>query len=490
MLDFTPIDAIPKIHEGLRKTFLKRTSLSIAWRQHQLLQLARMMQENHQAFADALNMDLGRPAQEAYAMEINPLIERAVSSAKTLPGWAAPERKEDEVPEWQKSWKPTVYRTPKGVVLVIAPWNYPLILSLQPLLGAIAAGCPAVVKPSEVAPHVAAALAEYIPKYLDNNAYHVVNGAVKETTKLLELKWDHIFYTGNGTIARIIATAAAKHLTPLTLELGGKSPVIIDPETDMEIAAKRVLYGKLSNAGQLCVTPDHIYIPTSKHPDAAKKFIEAFKKAVAECWPEGALTSPNFSHIVNQAHFNRVQSIVNQSKGKVVVGGASDEKSLKMEITMIAGIEEDDSSLQGENFGPLIPIAEVATIEEAVEKINARDHPLVLYVFSQNEDVQNYIRENTMSGAIVYNDTVIQLAVNELPFGGVGESGYGRQVLRYTYEAFSYLRTSVDVPYSIEPMLSMRYPPYTKEKWDMMVAPALNVQIPPSTAESGLKAEA
>ncbi|KAL0057862.1 Hexadecenal dehydrogenase [Marasmius tenuissimus] len=420
-------------------------------------------------------------------MEISTMIDRAISSAKALPKWAAPENKVDDVPDWQKDWRPTVYRTPKGVVLVIAPWNYPVILSIQPLMGAIAAGCPAVLKPSEVASNVAAVLAEYIPKYLDNRAYKVVNGGVKETTKLLELKWDHIFYTGNGTVARIISAAAAKHLTPLTLELGGKSPVIIDPEVDLDIAAKRVLYGKLSNAGQLCVTPDYIYIPTAKDPDAVKRFVASFKKAVNECWPNGSLTSSDFSHIINQNHFKRVDNIINRTKGKVVVGGGKNEETLKMEITMVVDIEKDDSVLEGENFGPLIPIVEVKTIEDAVQQIGERDHPLVLYAFTDNEETKQYIRDNTMSGAIVYNDTVIQLAVNELPFGGVGESGYGRQVLRYTYEAFSYLRTSVDIPYAAEPMLAGRYPPYTKEKWDLMVAPLLNQPIPGSTAESGLQ---
>ncbi|KAL0572875.1 Hexadecenal dehydrogenase [Marasmius crinis-equi] len=485
-LEYTPIDDIPKVHQELNKAFLKRVSLPIAWRQHQLLQIARMLQENHQAFADALHKDLGRPAHEAYTMEITAMIERAITSAKALPEWAAAENKEDVVPEWQKSWKPTVYRTPKGVVLVIAPWNYPLILSVQPLMGAIAAGCPAVLKPSEVSANVAAVLAEYLPKYLDNSAYKVVNGSVKETTKLLELKWDHIFYTGNGTVARIISAAAAKHLTPMTLELGGKSPVIIDPEVDLEVAAKRVLYGKLSNAGQLCVTPDYIYIPTGKHPDAVTKFVEAFKKAVKECWPEGSLGSSDFSHIINQNHFKRVSSIIERTKGKVVVGGGKNEETLKMEITMVVGVEKDDSVLEGENFGPLIPIVEVKTIEEAIQMISERDHPLVLYAFTNSEQTKQYIRDNTMSGAIVYNDTVIQLAVNELPFGGVGESGYGRQVLRYTYEAFSYLRTSVDIPYEAESMLAGRYPPYTKEKWDAMVAPVLNMPIPASTAQGGL----
>ncbi|KAJ8090115.1 Hexadecenal dehydrogenase [Marasmius tenuissimus] len=313
-LDYTPIDDIPKVHKELNETFIERVSLPIAWRQHQLLQVARMLQENHQAFADALNKDLGRPAHEAYTMEISTMIDRAISSAKALPKWAAPENKVDDVPDWQKDWRPTVYRTPKGVVLVIAPWNYPVILSIQPLMGAIAAGCPAVLKPSEVASNVATVLAEYIPKYLDNRAYKVVNGGVKETTKLLELKCANLFYTGNGTVARIISAAAAKHLTPLTLELGGKSPVIIDPEVDLDIAAKRVLYGKLSNAGQLCVTPDYIYIPTAKDPDAVKRFVASFKKAVNECWPNGSLTSSDFSHIINQNHFKRVDNIISRTK--------------------------------------------------------------------------------------------------------------------------------------------------------------------------------
>ncbi|KAK7051314.1 Hexadecenal dehydrogenase [Paramarasmius palmivorus] len=483
-MSYTPIADIPKIHAALHKTFLTRATYPLEWRQQQLLQVARMLQENHKAFADAIQQDLGRPYLESYMNEVNAIIERSLISVKQLPDWAKDEDKSNDVPEWQKDWKPRIHRTPKGVVLIIAPWNYPVILSLQPLIGAIAAGCPAVLKPSEVASHVSDTLAEYIPKYLDTNAYQVVTGGVPETTKLLELKWDHIFYTGNGTIARIIAKAAAQHLTPLTLELGGKSPVIVDPATDLEVAAKRILFGKTSNAGQICVSPDYVLIPTGSDPTARDRFVEALKKAYAECFPdEGPLDSPHYSRIINPAHYNRVTSLLERTKGQVVLGGGKDSKNCKIEPTVIVDVEEGDALLEGENFGPLLPIVTVNSVEEAVERINQRDHPLVLYVFSQDEKFKVYVRENTMSGGIVYNDTFMQLAVNELPFGGVGESGYGRQVLRYTYELFSYQRSSVDMPYAIEPGLAMRYPPYTPEKFQQACARWLEVEIPKSAVD-------
>jgi aldehyde dehydrogenase (NAD+) len=251
-LSYTPIAEIPKIHDTVVDTFASRLTFPLEFREHQLLQFARLIKENKDLLARALWDDLGRPALEAYQTEIGPLFERALIFAKQLRTWAAPEDKTDEVPDWQKDWKVQVFKQPKGAVLAIAPWNYPVILSFQPLLGAIAAGCCCVVKPSELAPAVSRAVSELVPKYLDNRAYRVVQGGVEETSKLLELKWDHIFYTGNGRVARIISAAAAKHLTPITLELGGKSPVIVDPKyPDLDVAAKRILWGKYCNAGQV-----------------------------------------------------------------------------------------------------------------------------------------------------------------------------------------------------------------------------------------------
>lgn len=219
---YTPTHEIIAIHAKLGATFASKLTLPLEFREHQLLQLARLLKDNQEIFAKALWDDLGRPPIESYQAEIGPLVQRAVSSATKLRTWAAPEDKSQRVHDFQKSWNAKVFKQPKGVALVIAPWNYPCILSFQPLIGAIAAGCCCVVKPSEIAPAVSKAIRELVPKYLDSRAYAVVEGGIAETTKLLELKWDHIFYTGNGRVARIISEAAAKHLTPMTLELGGK----------------------------------------------------------------------------------------------------------------------------------------------------------------------------------------------------------------------------------------------------------------------------
>ncbi|KAJ6590364.1 aldehyde dehydrogenase [Mycena sp. CBHHK59/15] len=466
----TPVSEIPSIRDTLRANFRKGVTRPIEWRKEQLLQLARMVQENGQAFADALGKDLGKPKIEVYFSEIGAIVERCITSAAELQEWAKPLAVQP--PDWQKSWNPTVYKGAKGTVLIIAPWNYPLVLSLQPLLGAIGAGCCAVVKPSEVAPHYAELLAELVPKYLDPNAYRVVLGAVPETTKLLELQWDHIFYTGNGRIARIISAAAAKHLTPLTLELGGKSPVIVDPTCDITLAAKRTLWGKAQNCGQLCVSPDYVLIPRT-HQDA---FVAALQAAYAELFPEGSLASTSISRIVTPEHHARLSELLKRTKGQVAFGGKTEGNS-KIELTVLKDVPVDDSFMEGEIFGPFLPIVPVDSIDEAIDFVRDRDHPLVLYAFTESPEVKTQILDGTMSGSIVFNDTFNQLAVNELPFGGVGESGYGRQVLKHTYDVFSYDRASIDVPFAIEPFNAVRYQPYDDDKFKAMTAAAF-LEIP------------
>ncbi|TFY54872.1 hypothetical protein EVG20_g9533, partial [Dentipellis fragilis] len=295
----TPISALPEIYETLQKSFRSGLARPLAWRKHQLHQLARMAQENKDAFVTALKADLNKPALETLLGEVGPIIERSIKSAEQLDEWAKPEPVQVKA-AWQQSWGSTLYKTPVGVVLVIAPWNYPMVLSLQPLIGAIAAGCTAVVKPSEISSHYSQLLAELFPKYLDPSAYRVINGGVEETTEVLKLKWDHIFYTGNGRVARIIAAAAAKHLTPITLELGGKSPVVVDPNYDLKIAAKRTF--------------------------AQDAFVEALKEVYSQFYPDGPLKSESLGYIVNQYHYDRLQSMLARTKGEVVLGGETDGK--------------------------------------------------------------------------------------------------------------------------------------------------------------------
>ncbi|KAF8166014.1 aldehyde dehydrogenase [Crassisporium funariophilum] len=473
MTDYTPIAEIPTILEDLRKTFRKGITKPLAWRRRQLLQLARFAQDNAEALAECLRLDLGRPKQEAMFAEIAPVIERCIICAEKLEEWCKPE----EVPvaaDWQQSWKPRVERHPKGVALLIAPWNYPIILSLQPLYGAISGGCCAVIKPSEIAPHYASFLAETLPKYLDQSAFRVVLGAVPEITKLLELKWDHIFYTGNGRVARIISSAAAKHLTPLTLELGGKSPVIVDATADVSIAAKRILWGKTNNAGQICVAPDYILAHSSIIPaleNALKEHYKAF-------YPDGALASESYSRVVSDQHFARLKGVLGRTDGKIVMGGQWEEGGKRgFEPTVVTGVKANDALLEEEIFGPILPIVSVESIDEAIDHINAGDHPLILYAFSNNEENKKKIVANTTSGGVAFNDTFQQLAVNELPFGGVGESGYGRQVLKYSFQLFVYERGIIDVPYQAEPFMNIRYPPYTEQTYEVMSA-GVHVKIP------------
>jgi len=436
-----------------------------------------MMQENSNVLAESLALDLGRPRMEAYFAEVGVVMDRAMTCAQKLEEWTKPETV--DVPDWQKSWSPTIYKGSKGTVLIISPWNYPLILTLQPLYGAISAGCCAVIKPSEVAANYASLLARLLPQYLDQSAYQVILGAVPETTKLLELQWDHIFYTGNGRIARIIAAAAAKHLTPLTLELGGKSPVIVDGTFDISLAAKRILWGKINNAGQICVAPDYVLVVREKQ----EELIEAFKTACELFYPEGALNSTSISRIVSDLHFKRVKGLLEQTKGEIVFGGKTNEKR-GFEPTIVKNVVEGDVLLEEEIFGPVLPLIPVDSVDDAIEFVNSRDHPLVLYVFTENPKVKKAIIEETMSGNLVFNDTFQQLSVNELPFGGVGESGYGRQVLKYSYDNFIYDRSCIDVPKSAEPTLEVRYPPYTQEKLAFMSEP-LNVKIPESSFVNG-----
>ncbi|KAJ6534209.1 aldehyde dehydrogenase [Mycena capillaripes] len=473
-MPFTPVSEIPAIRDALRAGFRKGVPRPLQWRKHQLLQLARMVQENREAFAEALAKDLGKPKLESYGFEMAAIVERCLLSVEQLDDWAKPVVV--DAPDWQKPMKPTIYKAAKGTVLIIAPWNYPLVLSLQPLLGAISAGCCAVLKPSEITPHYSELIADLFPKYLDPNAYRVVLGAVPETTKLLELQWDHIFYTGNGPIARIISAAAAKHLTPLTLELGGKSPVLIDPSFDINLAAKRLLWAKGQNCGQLCVSPDYVLVPRT-HQDA---LIAALKHWYAEFFPEGSMKSSSVSRIVSPAHHARLMDLLKRTKGEVVIGGKT-EGTAKIDITVLKDVRADDSFMEGEIFGPFLPIVPVDSLQDAIEFVRDRDHPLVLYAFTDNPEIKKQILEETLSGSIVFNDLVQQLMFNNLPFGGVGESGHGRQVLKYTFDSFSYERSSVDVPKEIEPYYAVRYPPYNDEKFKMMSAAAL-LPIPTSTS--------
>ncbi|KAI0064309.1 NAD-aldehyde dehydrogenase [Artomyces pyxidatus] len=454
----TAVDEIPVIRERLRRAFRTGKAKPIEYRKQQLLALAYMLQDNDTRFKEAMMADLHRPATEADFLEIKPTITEAKFAYDNVSKWATPES-----PALSFNWfamKPTIRKEAKGIVLIISPFNYPVTLLLGPLAGAIAAGNACVMKPSELTPAFSALLAELVPKYLDPEMYVVVNGAVPETTKLLELQWDHILYTGGARVARIVLTAAAQTLSPVTTELGGKSPAFIDPKCDLKVTAKRLMWGKITNAGQTCVAPDYVLVPK----DFVDKFVEACIKTLNEFYPQGAEKSGSFARIISPAHFARIKAQLDATKGKIVYGGSTNAEKKFIEPTLVVNVRDDDSLMKEEIFGPVLPIVAVESLDEALEIVNSRDHPLALYAFSKDAAYKAKVFNNTHSGACIANETLIHVGAEGLPFGGIGPSGAGAHTGKYSFDTFTHLRSTLDNPGWLELILGGRYPPYTDKK--------------------------
>lgn len=350
------------------------------------------------------------------------------------------------------------------------------MLTILPLIGAIAAGCTCLIKPSEHAQASAALMAELIPKYLDPDAYAVCLGAVEEATYVLSLKWDHIFYTGSEKVGRIVAEAAAKQLTPVTLELGGQSPVFVDGDsTNIEIAAKRILWGKQQNAGQVCVAPNHVFVQEQYQ----SALVKAFKKAYDSFWPNGPLdSSSEMARVVNVHHYERNKSLLSSTKGKVAFGGQAGQ-DLRIEPAIVTGVTMKDPLMGEEIFGPILPIIPVADVDAAISHIQLSPTPLVIYVFTENEEIKNKFVQRTQSGQLILNETFAQVAVYEIPFGGQGESGYGSYLGKYSFDTFTHQRGYINVPADegTEGFMQGRYPPYSAPALEFF-SQALKTKIP------------
>ncbi|KAF9905219.1 Aldehyde dehydrogenase [Linnemannia zychae] len=461
ILQYNSEGEINQTAQTVQQTFKSGYTRPLKFRRHQLEQLWRLIDENTDALCDALYKDLRKHRNEATLGELVTVKEEINDSLVHLDEWTKDER---TTPSFINRMGSVCIKRkePKGAVLIIAPWNYPVYLAFAPLVGAIAAGCSAVLKPSEVTPHSASLIAELIPRYLDNRAFMVINGGAPETTQLLDHKWDHIFYTGNGTVAKIIMKAAAKHLTSLTLELGGKSPVIIDENANMTVAAKRIAFGKTFNAGQTCVAPDYILV-TAK---AEEKFVPALKKAYLEMYGPDPQASKDYGRIVNVRHFKRLCNVLMENKsGDVVIGGQADENDLFIAPTVIANVERDDKLMDEEIFGPLLPLIRVTDIDDAIEYINSKDEPLALYIFSTNKKLINKVLDSTRSGGVLVNDTLMHVSEGSLPFGGIGPSGMGAYHGRHSFDAFTHVRSTMMKGLNpvIESAMAMRYAPYTPQ---------------------------
>ncbi|RAG81941.1 aldehyde dehydrogenase family protein [Streptacidiphilus pinicola] len=432
----TPAD-IPATVARLRASFATGRTKPLAWRQEQLAALRALLTEQSDAFLEALHADLGKSAAEAYRTEVGFTVNELDHTVAHLEEWLAPTPA--GVPGVFHPAEAKVVRDPLGVVLIIGPWNYPLQLLLAPLVGALAAGNTAVVKPSELAPQTSAALARLLPRYLGPEVVRVVEGGIPETTTLLEQRFDHIFYTGNGTVGRIVMAAAAKHLTPVTLELGGKSPVVVEPGADLAVTAQRLAQGKFLNAGQTCVAPDYV-LAIGETAAALEPHLAA---AVRELFGEDPRTAP-YGRIVNERHFDRLASLLDD--GRVVTGGEHDRNSRYLAPTVLADVSPDAPVMQAEIFGPILPIVAVPDLDAAIAFINERDKPLALYAFTASDRTKARLTEETSSGALSFGLPVSHLAMPELPFGGVGESGMGRYHGAYSIDTFSHAKAVVDKP--------------------------------------------
>eukprot|EP00262_Sarcandra_glabra_P002053 TRINITY_DN122_c0_g2_i1.p1 TRINITY_DN122_c0_g2~~TRINITY_DN122_c0_g2_i1.p1 ORF type:complete len:514 (-),score=85.21 TRINITY_DN122_c0_g2_i1:42-1526(-) len=457
-------DAASLVSE-LQTCFRSGKTKTYEWRASQIHQILKFVDEHQREILDALSSDLSKPEIEALISEIYLIKASCQLVLKELKRWMKPEKAKTSLTTFPSSAE--IISEPLGVVLVISAWNYPFLLSLEPVIGAIAAGNAVVLKPSEISPATSSLFARLSTNHLDTSAIRVVEGAVPETTALLDQKWDKIFYTGNGRVGRIVMAAAAKHLTPVILELGGKSPAVVDSNIDLDVAAKRLVVGKWgSNNGQACIAPDYIITPKSFAPT----LIGALKCTLEKFYGKDPSESKDLSRIVNSNHFARLTRLLDDDKvfGKVVHGGQRDEKRLFIAPTILLDAPLDSLIMNEEIFGPLLPVITVDNVEDSFNIINSKSKPLAAYLFTKDKKLEKEFVRNVSSGGMLINDAIIHVTLTSLPFGGVGESGMGNYHGKFSFDAFSHQKAVLYRSFSGE--ASARYPPYTPKKQRLLKA--------------------
>src|ERR1700722_11405963 len=437
-----------------RKYFLSGKTRGIEWREAQLDALHALMTERADDFCAALWKDLRRNRVDADATDVKYVADEAAYPRHHLRSWVHPLHV--STPLIMAPGRTEIRFDPLGVGLIIGAWNYPIMLSLSPLVAAIAGGNAAVIKPSEVSPACAEVIAKLVPQYLDAQAFSVVEGGVPETTALLEQQWDHIFFTGGPLIGKVVMTAAAKHLTPVVLELGGKNPTIVHESADLRVAARRIAQGRWSNAGQTCTAPDHVFV-FSKVKD---EFLEKLKEAVVGFYGTDPQQSPDYGRIVNARHFDRLTGLL--ASGDIYHGGQHDRADLYIAPTILVNVAPSSPVMQEEVFGPILPVLEVDSVEKVIETINAQPSPLGLYVFAEDSEVSQRILDMTRSGDAAVNDCTVQPLVRELPFGGVGNSGMGKYHGEWGFRAYTNARGVLHHSTLLDP--GVRYPPYSENE--------------------------
>ena len=447
---------IPATVRRLRQTFATGRTRSVEWRKGQLRALERLMTENETAIADALDKDLGRSPFEAWLADVASTAGEAAFAAKNVGKWMKRRHRLLEMSQLPgRGW---VEHEPYGTVLIIGAWNFPFALTLGPAVGAIAAGNTVVLKPSEVAPASAALMAELVPRYLDKDAIAVIEGDGAVSQELIAQGFDHLLFTGGTEIGRKVYEGAAAHLTPVTLELGGKSPVIVSADADVEVAAKRIAWTKLINSGQICIAPDYVIAEAP----IRDQLVDRIRAAVEEFEAGNAAGKK----IVNERHFNRLTTALAATKGQIAVGGGSDPAGLKIQPTVVVDPDPAEPLMTDEIFGPILPILTVQNIDEAITFVNSRPKPLAAYLFTKAKAIRERVIKEVPAGGMVINHLVFHFATHKLPFGGVGPSGTGAYHGKYGFEEFSH-RKSVMTKSTRPDVGAFIYPPYTEKAWKL-----------------------
>jgi len=437
---------------GQREYFLSGSTRPASWRRKQLEAVKALFTENRDELRDALWKDLRRNIVDADMIDITFVVKEADYALAHLDAWMTPERV--HTPLVAEPGHIRIRRDPFGVALIIGAWNEPMLTQFAPLVGALAAGNTAVLKPSELAVACSAATAKLVPKYFDPRAVAVVEGAVPETTALLAQKWDFIFFTGSPHVGKIVHQAAAQNLTPCLLELGGKNPTIVHSTANIEVAARRIAYGRYLNSGHLCTAPDHVLV----WPEVKDAFVREMVKAIREFYGDDPKASPDYGRVINRGNFDRLKRLL--GSGKVAIGGQTDANELYIAPTVLVDPSPDSPIMHEEVFGPILPVIEVDSIEAVIQSIKSRPRPLGLYVFAEDLSVVERILDATESGDACINDCMITPMFPEIPFGGVGNSGIGKYNGKFSFESLTNARGVLYHSARIDP--AVRYPPYSQ----------------------------
>lgn len=438
----------------LKSHFDSGLTRPLSWRLNQLKQLQRFLDENEETLLEALESDLGKHPSEARLTELQFLQSDIKHTIKALPKWSKARKVSNPILAWPATSQ--IIPEPLGTVLILGAWNYPLQLLLAPLIAAIAAGNCALIKPSEHATATADLLSRHLPDYLDNAAIKVVTGAATESQQLTALPFDHIFYTGGEKAAKAIMAAAAENLTPVTLELGGKSPAVILADAPIQVTARRIVWGKFLNAGQTCIAPDYILVEDS----VKEKLIAAINQELINFYGDDPQHSNDYGRIIHQAHWQRLTQMLEGEN--VVVGGDADKREHYIAPAIVDGVKDNSALMQEEIFGPILPVLTVKSAADAIDKIRQYPKPLALYVFSNNQRLLDLFTQQVSAGNVCYNDTLMFMLNDELPFGGVGRSGMGRYHGKWGFDTLSHLKPVMKRSFRFD--VALRYPPYSKLK--------------------------